>query len=141
MTADCSKWPSHVHLYDVKRNLAAKEANFWDCCCNMGHFLCGAERYSVMWTPICIVPSAVCNGQAKCQLCRSMEKFLWTPMPMLFMYNVTSALYCAINNHFCVIRVLCCNLSVRMSFNVRFTTNRVCMKTYTHIYVVWTSED
>jgi len=28
----------------VKRNFAAVEANFWDYCRNMGHFLCGVER-------------------------------------------------------------------------------------------------
>jgi len=33
-----------VLLYDVKRNLAANEAHFWDRCRCMGHFLCGVER-------------------------------------------------------------------------------------------------
>ena len=58
-----------------------------------------------MWKPICIVSSAAWNWQAKCWLCLSVQKFLWTSMPVLFVYNVTSALYCAINNHFCVVRV------------------------------------
>jgi len=52
----------------------------------MSHFLCGVERYSVMWTPIFIVSWAVWNGQAKWRLCRSMEKFLWTPMPVFLMF-------------------------------------------------------
>ena len=29
---------------DVKRNINANEAHFWECCRNMGHFLCGAEK-------------------------------------------------------------------------------------------------
>jgi len=33
-----------VVLYGVKRKTAANEAYFWDCCCNIGHFLCGVER-------------------------------------------------------------------------------------------------
>jgi len=37
---------------------------------------------SVMWTSICIVSSAVWEGQAKRRLCRSMEKFLRTSMPV-----------------------------------------------------------
>jgi len=31
-------------LYGVKRNTAAKEARCWDCCSNVGHFLCGVAR-------------------------------------------------------------------------------------------------
>ena len=31
-------------LYGVKRNIAANEAHFWDCCRNVGHFLCGVAR-------------------------------------------------------------------------------------------------
>jgi len=31
-------------LYGVKRNIAANEAHFWDCCSNVGHFLCGVAR-------------------------------------------------------------------------------------------------
>jgi len=57
-------------------------------------------------------------------------------------YNVISALYCALNNHsFCYSSTLCCNLLVGMSLNVRLTTKRECMKTYTHIHVAWTSEE
>jgi len=36
---------SHVVLYDVKRNLAANKAHFWNCCRNMGHFRCGVEMW------------------------------------------------------------------------------------------------
>jgi len=31
-------------LYGVKRNIAANKAHFWDCCSNVGHFLCGVAR-------------------------------------------------------------------------------------------------
>jgi len=36
---------SHVVLYDVKRNLAANKAHFWDWCRNMGHFRYGVEKW------------------------------------------------------------------------------------------------
>ena len=94
-----------------------------------------------MWTPICIVSSAAWNKQAKCRLCRSMEKFLWTLMPVVYVYNVTSALYCAINNHFCITIQVSFATSRLACRSERFTTNRVCMKTCTHIYVARTCED
>jgi len=28
----------------MKRNIAANEAHFWDCCSNVRHFLCGVAR-------------------------------------------------------------------------------------------------
>jgi len=28
----------------VTRNIAANEGHFWDCCRDMGRFLCGVER-------------------------------------------------------------------------------------------------
>jgi len=93
----------------VKRNLAANEAHFWQCCRNTGHFPCGVERVkryvnahlhcivsSLEWaSKMSILPI---NGKISvnayaCVVC------------VYKVYNVTSALYCAINNHFCVIRV------------------------------------
>ena len=46
-------------LYDVKRNLAANKAHFWDCCRNTGHFRCGVERgkHYVNAHLLCIVSS------------------------------------------------------------------------------------
>jgi len=35
----------------------------------------------------------------------------------------------------------CCNLSVGVALNVRFTTNRMCVKNNTHIYVARTSNN
>jgi len=31
-------------LYGVKRNIAANEAHFWDCCSNVGQFHCAVAR-------------------------------------------------------------------------------------------------
>ena len=97
---------SHVLLYDVKRNLAANKTHFWDCCHNMGHFRCGVERVKcyVNVHLHCIVSSLkwaskmstlLINGKisANAYAC------------VVYVYNVTYALYCAINNLFCVIRV------------------------------------
>jgi len=94
----------HVLLYDVKGNFAANEAHCWDCCRNMGHFLCGVERVksyvnahldgivsSLKWAnKMSTLPSRgkISADAHVCVAC---------------IYNVTSALYCAINNHFCVI--------------------------------------
>ena len=61
---------------------------------------------------------------------------------VVYVYNLTSALYLAINNHFCVIRVPIVPASrFSVSFNVRFTTNGICSKTCNHIYVARTNED
>jgi len=97
---------SHVLLYDVKRNLAPNEAHFWDCCRNMGSFLCGVEMVKpyVNVHLHCVVSSL-----------KLASKMLTLPINgkisvnayacVVYVYNVTSALYYAINNHFCVIRI------------------------------------
>jgi len=38
-------------------------------------------------------------------------------------------------------RGCCCNLSAGITLNVRFTTNEMCAKNNTHLYVVWTSNN
>jgi len=40
------QWPPHFFILQspLKRNIAASEAHFWDCCSNMGHFLCDVAR-------------------------------------------------------------------------------------------------
>ena len=93
-----------------------------------------------MWTPICIVSSAAWNGQAKC-LCRSMEKFLWTPTPVLLMF-IMQHLLCTVLQItiFVLFEYPLLQPLVNMSLNARFTRNRMCMKTYTHIYVARTCE-
>jgi len=71
----------------------------------MGHFLCGVERESIMLTPIWIVSSAAWNGQAKCRLPISGKTSVNAYACVVYVYNETSVSYCAINYHFCVIRV------------------------------------
>jgi len=96
---------SHVLLYVAKRNLAANEF-FWDCCRKIGNFLCGVERVKpyVNAHLHCIVSSLKraskmstlpINGKVSVNACAC----------VVYVYNVTSALYCAINNHLFVIRV------------------------------------
>ena len=96
---------SHVLLYDVKRNFAANKAHFWDCCHNMGHFRCGVERVKCYVNPHlhCIVSSL--KLASKMSTLPINGKFSVNANAcVVYVYNVTSALYCAINNHFCVIR-------------------------------------
>jgi len=97
---------SHVLLYDVKRNLAANEAHFWDCCRHTGYFLCGVERVKryVNAHLHCIVSSL--KWASKMSTLPINEKISVNAYAcVVYVYNVTSALYCAVNNHFCVIRV------------------------------------
>jgi len=97
MTADSSK--SRTFILCEKKHLQTKR-NFGTVAVTWGHFLCGADRVkhyvnvhlhcivsSLYRLPICGKFSA---GPHACVVC---------------VYNVASALYCAINNHFCVIRV------------------------------------
>jgi len=97
---------SHVLLYDVKRNLAANKAHFWECCRNMGHFRCGVERVKryVNAHLHCIISSLKWGSKMSTLLINgnvSVNAYAC----VIYVYNVTFALYCAINNHFCVIRV------------------------------------
>ena len=97
---------SNVLLNDVKRNLAANKARFWGCCRNMGNFLCGVKMVkpyvnahlhcivsSLKWASK--MPTLPINGKI------SVNAYAC----VVYVYNVTYALYCAVNNHFCVIRV------------------------------------
>jgi len=99
---------SHVLLYNVKRNLAANEVYFWHCCRNIFFVVTlecpGRVKRYVNAHLHCIVSSLKwaskmstlpINGKisVKAYGC------------VVYVYNATSALYCAINNHFCVIRV------------------------------------
>ena len=128
---------SHVLLYDVKRNLAANEAHFWGCWRNMGYFFCGVDRTKRYLD--CTVSSLTWAGEMSTL---PINGKMSVNAHAYVVYNVTSALYCAINNYFCIY--------IQVSFVAnswltcrwgRFTTNRVCMKTYTHIYVARTCDD
>ena len=97
---------SHVLLYNVKRNLAANEAHFWHCCRNMGHFPCGVERLKryVNAHLHCIVSSL--KWASKMSTLPINGKISVNAYAcVVYAYNVTSALYYAITNQFCVIRV------------------------------------
>jgi len=97
---------SHVLLYYVKRNLAANEVHFWDRCRYMDHFLCGVERVKpyVNARLHCIVSSL--KWASKMSTLPISEKISVNAYTcVVYAYNVASVLYCAINNHFCVIRV------------------------------------
>ena len=126
---------SHVLLYDVKETLLPTKRIFWDCCRNIGYFLCGVEMVKpyVNARLHCIVSSL--KWASKMSALPINGKISVNAYAcVVYVYNVTSALYCAINKPFlCYSTILCCNLSVNMSLDVRFNRNRVCMKIYTHI--------
>jgi len=87
------------------KEIAANEAHFWDCCRNMGNFLCGVEMVKpyVNAHLHCIVSSL--KGASKMLTLPINEKFSVNAYAcVVYVYNVTSALYCAINNHFSVIQ-------------------------------------
>jgi len=126
----------------VKRNIAANKANFWDCCSNVRHFLCDVarvKRYVNVYLHLYrqqpemniqnvdfAYPGKIFADAHACVIC---------------VYNLTSALYFAIQPFLCHSSALCSSLSVSVSLNVRFTTNGVCSKAYNHIYVARTNED
>jgi len=89
----------------VKRNLAADKAHFSDCYRNVGHFRCGVERAKrhVNAHLHCIVSSLKLASKIS-TLPISGKISVNTNACVVYVYNVTSALYCAINNHFWVIR-------------------------------------
>jgi len=75
-------------LYGVKRNVAANEAHFWDCCSYRGSFFCGVakvKRYVNVYL-ICVVSSL--KWTTKMWTLPTLEKFLRTPMPVLFVFTI-----------------------------------------------------
>ena len=89
----------------MKRNLAANKAHFWDCYRNVGHFRCGLERAKrhVNAHLHCIVSSLKLASKISI-LSISGKISVNAYACVVYVYNVTSALYRAINNHFWVIR-------------------------------------
>jgi len=72
----------------------------------MGHFLCGVERVKryVNTHLHCIVSSLKWSSKMSTLPINgkiSVNVYAY----VVYVYNVTSAMYCAINNYFCVIRV------------------------------------
>jgi len=59
---------------------------------------------------------------------------------MTLRYLITDMFY-DVRLNFLIPAYLCCNLSADVALNVRFTTNEMCAKNNTHIYVVRTSNN
>jgi len=74
---------------DVKINIAANEAQLWECCRNMGHFLCGAEsvKQYVNVHLHCIVSSLIWTRKMS-TLTVAGKNILRTPMPVLFVFII-----------------------------------------------------
>ena len=73
----------------MKRNIAVNEAHFWDCCNNVGHFLCGVarvKRYVNVYLHLCHQQREMENQ--KMSTLPTLEKFLRTPMPVLFVFTI-----------------------------------------------------
>jgi len=92
-------------IYGVKRSTVANEAHFLGVFRNMGHFLCGVERvkHYVNVHLHCIVSSL--QGTSKMSTLPAPGKISADANAcVVYVYNLTCALYCALNNYFCVIR-------------------------------------
>jgi len=72
----------------------------------LGHFLCGVERVKCYVNAHfhCIVSSLKCASEMT-NLPINGKFSVNAYACVVYVYNVTSALYCEINNHFCVIQV------------------------------------
>jgi len=96
MTADSSK--SRTFILCEKKHLQTKR-KFGTVAVTWGSFSLWGRQGKALRGLHFIVSSLY-------RLCLSGENVLRARMPVVVcVYNVTSALYCAINNHFCVIRV------------------------------------
>ena len=82
----------------MRRNLAANEAHFCDCCRNMSHFLRSEERVKpyVNAHLHCIVSSLKWASEIS-TLPINGKISVNAHACAVYVYNVTSALYCAIN--------------------------------------------
>ena len=72
----------------MKRNIAANEAHFWDCCSNVGHFLCGVarvKRYVNVYLHLCRQQPEMDNQNVDVG---DPGNFLRTPMPVLFVFAI-----------------------------------------------------
>ena len=71
-------------LYGVKRSIAANEAYFWDCCSNVGRFLCGVtrvKRYVNVYLHLCRQQPEMDNQNVDTAY---PGKILRMPMPVFF---------------------------------------------------------
>ena len=90
----------YVVLYSVKRNIVANEVHLWDCCRNMGHFLCGDRKGKAL----CERPFAFAlyrqqpeNEKQNVDFAHPAKIFAEAHACV---YSLTSAFYGAVNNHF-----------------------------------------
>jgi len=93
-------------FYGVKRNIAANESHFWDYCRNVGHFLCGlarVKRYVNFYLHLYRQQPEMNNQNV--DFAYPWKNFADAHACVICVYNLTYALYFAINNHFCVIRI------------------------------------
>ena len=84
-------------LYGVKRKIAANEAHFWDCCSNVGHFLCAVasvKRYVNVYLHLhCHQPEM---DNQNVDFAYPGKIFEDSHACVICVYNLTSALYFAI---------------------------------------------
>ena len=87
-------------MWKLKRNIAANEFyTVWKqallpakrilgCCSNVGHFLCGVakvKRYVNLYLHLCRQQPEMDNRMSTLP---TLEKFLRTPMPVLFVFTI-----------------------------------------------------
>jgi len=84
-------------LYGVKRNIAAKGGYFWDCCSNVGHFLCdvaSVKRYVNVYLHLYRQQPEMDNQNV--DFACPGKNFTDAHACVICVYNLTSALYVAI---------------------------------------------
>jgi len=70
-----------------------------------------------------------------CRLLAALPIFVWITAASVLKINLFRC-FASVSTHWA-----CCNLSVGVAFNVRFTTNGMCAKNNTHIYMARTSKN
>ena len=84
-------------LYGVKRNIAANESHFWDCCSNVGYYLCGVakvKRYVNVYLHLCRQHPEMDNQNV--DFAYPVKNFADAHACVICVNNLTSALYFAI---------------------------------------------
>jgi len=83
-------------MWKLKRNTAANEAQFWDCCSNMGHFLCDVarvKRYVNVYLHLCRQQPEMVNQNVDFPYPGKI--FADTHACVICVYNLTSAMHFA----------------------------------------------
>ena len=84
----------------MKRNIAANEAHFWDCCSDVGHFLCGVGRVKRYVNVYFHLYRQQPEMTTKMSTLPTLEKYLRTPMPVLFVFTIYHLLCTSLYNIF-----------------------------------------